>query len=65
MVPRCLLALPRGRWSDVPSACRETVKITGSCHPEPAWTGSYQKLYTLYRQLYPALSPAFHQMTGS
>jgi xylulokinase len=52
------------RWSDVPSACQQTVKINGSCQPEPAWTRSYQKVYSLYRQLYPTLSPVFHQLTG-
>lgn len=53
-----------GRWSDVPSACQQAVKITGSSQPKPAWTRTYQKVYPLYRQLYPALSPVFLQMTG-
>ena len=57
-----LAGVGAGKWPDVPSACRETVKITGSCQPDPAWSEKYQKAYLLYRQLYPTLSPVFHQM---
>ena len=54
-----------GIWTDVPSACQQTVRVNGSWQPEPAWADSYQKIYLLYRQLYPALAPVFHQMIGS
>jgi xylulokinase len=50
-------------WLDVPGACREAVKITGSTIPDPAQVEAYRKTYHLYRELYPILKPSFEKMT--
>jgi xylulokinase len=49
-------------WPDVLSACKESVKITGSTIPDPAQVKIYRKSYSLYRDLYPALKPSYEKM---
>jgi xylulokinase len=49
-------------WPDVPSACKESVKITGSTTPDPAQVEIYRKSYSLYRDLYPALKRSYEKM---
>lgn len=51
-----------GSWKDVPSACRETVKITGSCQPNKDQTDLYRQSYAFYEELYPALKASFRKM---
>jgi xylulokinase len=53
-----LAATGSGAFRCVESACDETIKITGSTHPGPDQE-AYEKLYPLYRGLYPALKPTF------
>jgi xylulokinase len=57
-----LAGVGAGVWSDVPSACRGSVKITGSTPPDASQVDPYQKAYSLYRELYPALRPSFTKM---
>jgi xylulokinase len=57
-----LAGVGAGAWSDVPSACKAVIKITGSTNPDPAQSEAYQKAYSLYRELYPALKPSFDKM---
>lgn len=57
-----LAGVGAGAWSDVPSACKAAIKITGSTNPDPAQVEAYRKAYPLYRELYPALKPAFGKM---
>jgi len=54
-----LAGVGAGAWPDVPSACKEAIKITGSIQPDPAQTEVYRKSYQLYQELYPALKPTF------
>ena len=54
-----LAGVGAGAWSDVPGACKEAIKITGSIKPDPAQAEVYRKTYQLYRELYPALKPTF------
>ena len=54
-----LAGVGAGAWPDVPSACKEAIKITGSIQPDPAQTEVYCKSYQLYQELYPALKPTF------
>ena len=54
-----LAGVGAGAWTDVPSACKSAVKITGSTHPDPMQVEAYRKAYPLYRELYPALKPGF------
>lgn len=57
-----LAGVGAGVWLDVPSACRETVKITGSCLPDGRQVDNYRRSYTLYCELYPALKESFRKM---
>ncbi|MBW6465151.1 MAG: xylulokinase [Brevefilum sp.] len=49
-------------WNSVEGACESLIKITDSVTPHRAQVGTYQTLYGLYCQLYPALKPIFHQL---
>jgi xylulokinase len=51
-----------GAWSDVPSACRATIQITGRTRPDPEQVEAYRKGYEVYRELYPALESIFQKM---
>jgi xylulokinase len=57
-----LAGVGAGRWSDVPSACRQTVKITGSCQPDEKQKDIYHRSFALYSELYPALKASFRKM---
>jgi xylulokinase len=48
-----------GAWTDVPSACKATIRITGQTVPLEEQVVAYRKIYPLYRELYPALGPSF------
>jgi len=51
-----------GIWNDVASACKQSIKITGSTLPDASKVGVYEKSYAAYRELYPALKPSFERM---
>jgi xylulokinase len=57
-----LAGVGAGAWKDVPTACRVTVKITGSCQPDEEQTDLYRQFYALYGELYPALKVSFWKM---
>src|SRR6266498_3698648 len=57
-----LAGVGAGAWSDVPSACKAAVKITGSTNPDPAQLEVYHQAYSLYRELYPLLKSSFEKM---
>jgi xylulokinase len=57
-----LAAVGAGIWSDVETACRSTVEITGGNNPNPAAAIHYDHMYDLYRNLYPTLKETFHQL---
>ena len=57
-----LAGVGAGAWSDVPSACKAAVKITGSTNPDPAQSEVYRGTYSLYRELYPVLKSSFEKM---
>lgn len=50
-----------GTWSDVASACKSTIQITGQTLPDEAQVNSYRWSYPLYRELYPALKSSFEK----
>jgi len=56
-----LAATGAGVFPSVESACDATIQVTGSTRPG-ADQVVYEKLYSLYRGLYPALTPTFHAM---
>jgi len=49
-------------WTDVESACKTVIQLTGSTLPDPAQVEAYRKAYPLYRELYPALKSSFGKM---
>jgi xylulokinase len=51
-----------GAWSDVATACRETIHITGKTMPNPANFQAYRDNYEIYRGLYPLLKNTFQQL---
>ncbi len=51
-----------GAWSDVVSACKACVKITGSTLPNSVDVDVYRKSYAVYQELYPALKSSFAKM---
>ncbi len=57
-----LAGVGAGAWSDVPSACKATVRITGQTLPDEAQVKIYRKMYPLYRELYPALTTSFNKI---
>ena len=57
-----LAGVGAGAWSDVVSACKACVKITGSTFPDIAQVKTYQKSYTLYQELSPALKASFEKI---
>jgi xylulokinase len=54
-----LAATGVGVFPDVPSACEAVIQTTGSTTPGPA-SATYQEMYPLYGELYPALRPSFN-----
>jgi xylulokinase len=54
-----------GAWTDVSSACKACIRITGSTQPEPTDVNVYRGAYALYQELYPALKSSFRQMQSS
>jgi xylulokinase len=57
-----LAGVGTGAWTDVESACKTVIKLTGSVMPDPAQVAIYRKAYPLYGELYPALKPSFGKM---
>ncbi len=59
-----LAGVGAGAWTDVLSACKTCVKITGSTLPDPAQIDVYRKSYVIYQELYHALKRSFEQLGG-
>jgi xylulokinase len=57
-----LAGVGAGAWSDVVSACKACIKITGSTQPDGSQANAYQKAYAVYQELYPALKSSFAKM---
>ncbi len=57
-----LAGVGAGAWSDVPTACKASIKITGSTVPDPSQVDAYRKSYSIYQGLYAALKPSFENM---
>jgi xylulokinase len=53
-----------GAWKDVASACKETVKVVGQTLPNPEIQPVYEKMYDLYRNLYPILKTTFESLAS-
>ena len=57
-----LAGVGAGIWPDGETACRETVRVTGSTTPDPSAVAVYEKAYGVYRGLYPALKRTFEAL---
>ncbi|MBP8996666.1 MAG: xylulokinase [Anaerolineaceae bacterium] len=57
-----LAGVGAGAWSDVLSACHQTIRVTARTLPNPQDVVVYQHSYSLYRDLYPALRTSFSRM---
>lgn len=57
-----LAGVGAGAWSDVASACKACIRITGSTSPVEKEAEVYRKSYAVYRELYPALKSSFEKM---
>ncbi len=53
-----LAGVGAGIWPDVETAADSVIKITGSTKPQEETREVYDRMYRLYRELYPALKPA-------
>jgi xylulokinase len=58
-----LAGVGAGTWSDVPSACKATIRVTGQTLPDEAQVNIYRKMYPLYQELYPALKSSFAKLS--
>ncbi|MBV7330485.1 xylulokinase [Chloroflexi bacterium TSY] len=58
-----LAGVGAGVWKSVDAACAEAIQITGNTSPELDNVTRYDELYRSYQQLYPALTPTFHELT--
>jgi xylulokinase len=58
-----LAAVGAGWFPTVESACRTLVRIRERAGPSPD-AGSYAGAYERFRELYPALAPTFHALSG-
>lgn len=59
-----LAGVGAGAWTDVASACKACVKITGSTQPDASQVTAYREAYPLFQELYPALKPSFARFSG-
>ena len=54
-----LAGVGSGVWASVHEACDATVRVLTTTLPQPGVVERYQRIYPLYRSLYPALKPTF------
>ncbi len=59
-----LAGVGTGHWSSVEEACDATIQITSEVHPISENVSTYERLYRLYRQQYPALKESFRELSA-
>lgn len=52
-----------GAWTDLVSACKACIQVTGRTKPDPLQIQPYQKAYSIYQELYPGLNDSFKKLT--
>jgi xylulokinase len=57
-----LAGVGSGHWPSVDAACEATIRITGDVRPNSEVAHKYEEVYSLYRELYPALRASFNRM---
>lgn len=58
-----LAGVGAGAWHDVPTACKETIRITGRTLPDDGQMKVYRKMYPIYQDLYPTLKNNFAELS--
>ena len=58
-----LAGVGAGAWTDVLTACKSCIQITGNTQPEPSQVDLYREAYTIYQELYPALKYTFGKLS--
>jgi xylulokinase len=53
-----------GTWPDVETACKANIEVVGCTQPAASRAAVYEKLYSHYRELYPALKPTFNGLAS-
>jgi xylulokinase len=59
-----LAGVGTGVWKSVAEACRATIKVVDRSAPDSGARAVYNRLYPIYRALYPALREPFRQIAG-
>jgi xylulokinase len=59
-----LAGVGTGVWASVEEACDATIRVTSEAQPDLANAALYDRLYQVYRALYPALKPSFDTVTA-
>jgi xylulokinase len=57
-----LAGVGTGVWSSVAEACRATIRAVDRSAPDPVARAVYDRLYPIYRSLYPALRDPFREV---
>ncbi|MBN1857595.1 xylulokinase [Candidatus Bipolaricaulota bacterium] len=58
-----LAGVGAGIWASVDEACSATIKVKGRIEPERESTGRYEQVFSLYKELYPALRHISHELS--
>lgn len=58
-----LAGVAGGAWKDVPDACNSCIKITGSTSPDPKQVETYNRVYSIFHDLYPVLKNKFASLS--
>ena len=57
-----LAAVGCGEYPDVQTAAEQLVHIRETLEPEPELVAKYEKQYSKFREIYPALKPVFKKL---
>jgi len=58
-----LAGVGAGAWTDVPTACKATIRIAGQTLPDENQMKIYRKMYPIYQELYPMLKSSFEKLS--
>jgi len=59
-----LAAVGAGAWPDVPTACGDLIRAVDVSEPSANSVAAYERLYPIFRQLYPALRQSFADLAA-
>jgi xylulokinase len=59
-----LAAVGVGAWPNVPAACAELIHAVDATEPAPEGVAEYERLYPIYRQIYPSLHATFQDLAA-